>query len=536
MPYGIVEQINSSSYIVNKCLYSVRLYTNESLNIGDIIKTHSYSYNTYINDIQKNILFTCNSFDVVGNFYIKQVIYDYISHFDNVISSILLKQFYNTYSETNIYFNIGYGLTIFIIFNFISKKNPYICTALIFLYSLLFCFQIRFILILIDCIFHKQKSINRLTIKLLFISFVNINIIKNYSILIPLVYNLYFLINFKMDYKLFISLFSSFLFGEINLIYILIFKYLKYLRVLFFFICILFLIFPIFSNVFVTLINSYTKLNDILSISLRGQITLTGIIIYFLIINILNIKNYNIKFIVYIIILLCPINLPYFTIKYINVGQGDAILINDVLKNKNILIDTGSKYNYSKLKTQLFKNSIYKIDYLIITHDDEDHCGNIDNLKKDFIIEEIIYEGHDIDLLKGKLEYLYLGEYDNDNDNSLVYILNINDIKFLFTGDISKNIELKLLKEYGPLNIDFLKVSHHGSDSASGDYFVSKINAKYAIISTSGQYNHPAKEVVDILNKYNVKILNTKYEGNISIILSKFFNIIYCQNGNVIIM
>ena len=70
-------------------------------------------------------------------------------------------------------------------------------------------------------------------------------------------------------------------------------------------------------------------------------------------------------------------------------------------------------------------------------------------------------------------------DYKNTNDNSLVIIGNVFGTKYLFTGDISKKIEITLNNSY--LDIDVLKVAHHGSNTSSSDEFLSKLKYDYAI-------------------------------------------------------
>ena len=78
--------------------------------------------------------------------------------------------------------------------------------------------------------------------------------------------------------------------------------------------------------------------------------------------------------------------------------QGNATYINYPLDTGHILIDTGSGYNYHKLKKELFKRGIYNLDYVIISHEDEDHSGNLNNLLKDFRVK--IFNSGDIDELE----------------------------------------------------------------------------------------------------------------------------------------
>lgn len=210
---------------------------------------------------------------------------------------------------------------------------------------------------------------------------------------------------------------------------------------------------------------------------------------------------------------LLTLNNPIKHVTFIDVGQGDATLISNL--NYKILIDTGSAYNYHKLKKTLYEEGVYTLDYLLISHNDEDHCGNVDNLMRDFKIEKIVYDKYDIAYKDLYFNCLDVGIFDNDNDNSVVYYLDINDYSFLFTGDISKNVERLIVNRYAIDKVNFLKVSHHGSATGTSSYFVGKILPDYAIISTNGKYNHPHKETLDTLNSYLVDVLITKELGNI---------------------
>ena len=118
---------------------------------------------------------------------------------------------------------------------------------------------------------------------------------------------------------------------------------------------------------------------------------------------------------------------------------------------------------------------------------------------------------------KINIKFLNTKIYDNENDNSIVGYLNIHNIKFLFMGDASINVEKEILEKYKLTNVDFLKVGHHGSDTSSGKEFINEINPEYSIISVgkNNSYGHPNKEVLNILN--NSKIYRTYLNGTIAI-------------------
>ena len=529
---GIIDYKINNYYLVDNLLYKSILYSDDELYSGDIILFNDSNIIEKDNQLKNNILYYHNDYNKIASFKIRKIINEYINKLDIETKNILYKIFYNQildYSNYNIIFN---GLLSYYFFKDLIKRNKYLGIISLLFYSLLFCFQIKYILIFIDLFLSKTKlnNLDKLSIKSLFIFFLNKYLFNNYSILLPLFINLINSFNLKYKSYLYISLIQSFIFGYTNIIYTFLFniiiRYKKYFFIYSFFI----LLFPILNNRYLIEI-----FNLIEYFNIRGSLSLIGIIII-LLISLLNKNNTLLMYLSLIFLLIIPINYPFVSINYIDVGQGDSILIRDKFNQTNILIDTGSIYNYSKLKKYLYQKGIYKIDYLIISHDDNDHNGNIDNLKKDFKINELIMEGKDININNIHLIYYDLGYHENDNDNSLVYFINIDNYAFLFTGDISKNIDRILVDKYINNNhIDFLKVSHHGSKTGTSTYLLENILAKYAIISTSGQYNHPHKETINNLNKYMVKTFITKDDGNIEVNLTYLFDYIKCKNRFVII-
>ncbi len=125
---------------------------------------------------------------------------------------------------------------------------------------------------------------------------------------------------------------------------------------------------------------------------------------------------------------------------------------------------------------------------------------------------------------------------DNDNDLSLVYAARIGSVSFLFTGDISSDMEKELLHRYGLMKIDILKVAHHVSYTSSSRYFISSILPRFAIISTSGRYGHPHDIVLSILDDYKVKYYVTRDDGTITFSFSRFLDFITTGKGEFVII
>lgn len=112
--------------------------------------------------------------------------------------------------------------------------------------------------------------------------------------------------------------------------------------------------------------------------------------------------------------------------------------------------------------------------------------------------------------------------YDDENKASLVLFANIHNYKFLFTGDIDWEVENFLINKYSNLQVDFLKVAHHGSNTSSSLSFLKKIRPKYSLISVGeNNYGHPSLEVLKNLQKYTrSKIFVTREDGSIKFLFS----------------
>lgn len=211
----------------------------------------------------------------------------------------------------------------------------------------------------------------------------------------------------------------------------------------------------------------------------------------------------------------------YATVTMIDVGQGDCTLIRLPFHQGNILIDTGGNYDYDLATTTLipyFQSvGISSLDYVYISHDDFDHCGALESLTQNFKVKNIIRDYEEkriigdltIEMLKSD------NQYSDSNDCSLVMKLTLYDYTFLFTGDISVSVEEDLYEKYGKIDIDILKVSHHGSKSSSGNTLFKMIQPKIAMIGVkkNNLYKHPSIEVIERLERKGITILRTDEDG-----------------------
>lgn len=107
-----------------------------------------------------------------------------------------------------------------------------------------------------------------------------------------------------------------------------------------------------------------------------------------------------------------------------------------------------------------------------------------------------------------------------ENKDSLIMYTNLNNYGILFMGDSTKEEELEILNNY-ELDVDILKIGHHGSNTSSGDIFINNLKPRYALVSVglNNRYNHPSKNVVDILKRNNVNTYYSSINGSVRFIL-----------------
>lgn len=323
--------------------------------------------------------------------------------------------------------------------------------------------------------------------------------------------------------------------------------------------CILITLFlPFIDGLLVLLINITNYLNELCTylkfvVNIPKIPSLVVVMYYYVLL-----RRFK-RFYLYLVILIVLTKFVYcldssYYVYYFDVGQGDSSLLVSPYKKEVIMIDTGGKVTYKmdewKVSTKTYNLSdnvikflksigITKLDYLIISHGDQDHAGEtlnvMEKLKvKKLVLNEGSYNNLEESILKKKIEVTKeydlkyfdirnLNEvvYDNENDNSIVNLITFEDIKLLFMGDASIKIEREILNSYDLGEVDILKVGHHGSKTSSSETFIDEIKPKYSIISVgeNNSYGHPHAEVLEVLSSSYV--LRTDTSGTITFKFNK---------------
>lgn len=384
--------------------------------------------------------------------------------------------------------------------------NPFIIYDLGYIYS----YTITFFLVLSSSTLKKKNKIN----KIIYIS------LLSFLVSIPItIYNSY----------------------EINIISILLNIILvPIISIIILPLTILTYIFPIldsilylFTNTLETISLFISKINITKLIFPKPSLLIIALYYIIFLLSYQNKKYFYLNIILLIIIYISPYLNSNFEVVMFEVGEADCHLIKYPYNKNTILIDTGK--NEYKIKNEVIPYlksiGIKKIDYLIITHGDEDHIGGSITLINNFQVKNVILNKGtftDIEkeliknLNKKKIPYqininkinlsnhtIYLlnnTKYNNENDNSIITYFTYQKYKFLYMGDASINTEDNLLENYNLNNISILKVGHHGSNTSSSKDFISQINPSISLISVGENniYHHPNKEVINNLSKSRI--------------------------------
>lgn len=553
------KNTNQNTFNYQKYLYHKKIYyLVEATSINKIANNHNYLYtikNTFYQKIDKlkssnyikTLLFCDNtlskeikeSYRINGISHLFSVSGMHINFFVSIIYLYLNKITYNKrikYLITNIFIIIYLMLfpsssllrsavmNILYSINYLLKLkikkidillltlvvslliNPFIIYDLGYIYS----YTITFFLVLSSSTLKNKNKIN----KIIYIS------LLSFLVSIPItIYNSY----------------------EINIISILLnIILIPIISIIILPLTILIYIFPILDSILYLFTNTLETISLFISkINITKIIfpkpSLLIIVLYYIIflLSYQNKKYFYLNIILLIIIYISPYLNSNFEVVMFEVGEADCHLIKYPYNKNTILIDTGK--NEYKIKNEVIPYlksiGIKKIDYLIITHGDEDHIGGSITLINNFQVKNVVlnkgtFTDLEKELIKNlnkkKIPYqininkinlsnhtIYLlnnTKYNNENDNSIITYFTYQKYKFLYMGDASITTEDNLLENYNLNNISILKVGHHGSNTSSSKDFISQINPSISLISVGENniYHHPNKEVINNLSKSRI--------------------------------
>ncbi len=235
-------------------------------------------------------------------------------------------------------------------------------------------------------------------------------------------------------------------------------------------------------------------------------------------------------------------------ITVLNVGNADCILLQS--GEKTALIDAGENNDDDAVLTALKSTNVTKLDYVVATHADADHIGGMDtvirNIPIDTFLMSFMPKGYtpttrtyermlaamaDCNVIPIEAEHgaVYpfgeatitilsgLSDYTDTNDQSVVCLVSHGEMDFLFMGDAGKEVESEILDAVPTLDVEVLKVGHHGSSTSSDGGFIRSVSPDIALITCgyNNSYNHPHSATLQTLKRNEVKVYRSDLNGEI---------------------
>lgn len=256
-----------------------------------------------------------------------------------------------------------------------------------------------------------------------------------------------------------------------------------------------------------------------------------------------------------------------FEAHFVDVGQGDAILLK-FPGNVEVMIDGGTTSSgLADYRTELvgYLNDVVSddtIEYMIVTHPDTDHYNMLEAVMDAFVVGEVYYNDCDKNTTYSKFQdrvleelgdegtaidadgetYKVLNtesysltvyapgydrfntgdmtEYDAEESNGMSPFVVVETLNrtLIFTGDATVETEEWFMSAYsGSLDVDFIKIGHHGSDTSTSQEFLNFVNPEYCVImcDDGSAYEHPSATVMNRLFDKGVVTYRTNRHGNI---------------------
>jgi len=237
-------------------------------------------------------------------------------------------------------------------------------------------------------------------------------------------------------------------------------------------------------------------------------------------------------------------------VSYIDVGQGDSVWLR-AWDGTDILIDGGPAAAGPTVVAYLQEDNIDDIDVMVLSHAYEDHVGGLIGVLQSTIpVEAVIINGQPHagspyqafvtelqaqgitptpaaagqEYAWGPISATVLNPQSTptgaQNEDSVVLRVVDDQVRFLFTGDVTLSAEKAILDSGVDVAAEIPKVAHHGGRYSSSTAFLDATSAEVAIISagTGNPYGHPAEETLTRLRAAGARVFRTDLHGTVVVV------------------
>ncbi|MBE8167360.1 MAG: MBL fold metallo-hydrolase, partial [Shewanella sp.] len=222
----------------------------------------------------------------------------------------------------------------------------------------------------------------------------------------------------------------------------------------------------------------------------------------------------------------------------LDVGQGLAVVVEK--NGRGFIYDTGAAYgesfSYADRAVVPFLNSsgLTEIDFIAISHSDNDHAGGLSVLREQFPNADIIANADKLaptqdchprqfDWQGLTITILWPSSKIKGNDGSCVMKISDGRHSVLLPGDIEQYAEYSLVSENVELRSDILVAPHHGSRTSSSPAFVKAVSPELLLVPAgfNNRYGFPKEDVMQRYININSEIVVTGLQGQITVIFDE---------------